>query len=104
MCVGQLSSELSFFAFLNGVVLFKILVIFRGGIALSQPKEMPNVELKDRFLLTFYEASAYFGIGVSRLREICKDPRIDFIVQTGEKKVMIVRPKLEEYIMSRHVI
>ncbi len=71
---------------------------------MSTPKEMPFVEVKDRFLLTFHEASAYFGIGLNRLREICKEPGCDFTIQTGERKTMIIRSKMEKYIMEHSYI
>ncbi len=71
---------------------------------MSAPKEMPTVEIKDKFLLTFHEASAYFGIGLNRLREICRDPGCDFIIQTGERKTMIIRPKMEQHIIEHSYI
>jgi hypothetical protein len=63
-----------------------------------------DVPIKDRYLLTYYEAAAYFGIGINRLREICKDPACSFVITTGEKKTMVIRTKLEEYIAEHRYI
>ena len=52
---------------------------------MSTPKKKIDVPIKDRYLLTYYEAAAYFGIGINRLREICKDPACSFVITTGEK-------------------
>ena len=71
---------------------------------MSKPKEVPFVEIQDRFLLTFHEASAYFGIGLNRLREICKEPGCDFTIQTGERKTMIIRAKMEQYMLEHSFI
>ena len=71
---------------------------------MSTPKNKPDVPIKERFLLTYYEASAYFGIGINRLRELCRDPACSFVVTTGEKKTMVIRSKLEEYIAERRYI
>ena len=50
------------------------------------------------------EAIAYFEIGIKRLREICKDPACSFVITTGEKKTMVIRTKLEEYIAEHRYI
>ncbi len=50
---------------------------------------------------TLTEVAEYFGIGINRLREIAKDPACDFTVNVGSKKLMIIRPKFEEF-LSNH--
>ena len=71
---------------------------------MSTPKDKIVVPIKDRNLLTYYEATAYFGIGINRLRELCRDPACSFVVTTGEKKTMVIRRKLEEYIADHRYI
>lgn len=75
-----------------------------GDMNMSTPKKKIDVPIKDRYLLTYYEAAAYFGIGINRLREICKDPACNFVITTGEKKTMGIRKKLEEYIAEHRYI
>ena len=71
---------------------------------MSTPKKKPDVPINERYLLTYYEAAAYFGIGINRLREISKEPSCSFVVTTGEKKTMVIRPKLEQYITDHRFI
>ena len=98
----ELAMSLMFFAFCYED---RIISLLRGEMMnMSMPKEVPFVEIKDRFLLTFHEASAYFGIGLNRLREICKEPSCDFIIQTGERKTMIIRSKMEQYMLEHSFI
>jgi hypothetical protein len=71
---------------------------------MSSSKNKPEVPIRERYLLNYYEAAAYFGIGINRLRELCRDPACSFVVTTGEKKTMVIRPKLEEYIAEHRYI
>ena len=71
---------------------------------MSTSKNKPEVPIRERYLLNYYEAAVYFGIGINRLRELCRDPACNFVVTTGEKKTMVIRPKLEEYIAEHRYI
>lgn len=71
---------------------------------MSTSKNKPEVPIRERYLLNYYEATAYFGIGINLLRELCRDPACSFVVTTGEKKTMVIRPKLEEYIAEHRYI
>ena len=71
---------------------------------MSTSKNKPEVPIRERYLLNYYEAAPYFGIGINRLRELCRDPACSFVVTTGEKKTMVIRPKLEEYIAEHRYI
>ena len=65
---------------------------------MSAPKKKAELPIGERYLLAFYDAAAYFGIGINSLRALCKDPACDFAITTGARKTMIIRPKLESYI------
>ncbi|MCR5726667.1 MAG: DNA-binding protein [Lachnospiraceae bacterium] len=60
--------------------------------------------MSERYLLTFYEAAAYFGLGINRLRSMSKEPDCNYAVTTCNRKTMIIRPKLEEYINSHRYL
>lgn len=60
-----------------------------------------NVPLNQRYGFNVYEASAYSGIGVTKLRSIMKSPDCDFVIKVGVKKDIIRREKFEEY-LNKH--
>ena len=51
-----------------------------------------------------FNTNKYFGIGLDKLREMVKEPSCNFAVQVGEKKQMIIRTKLEEYLIENRLI
>ena len=55
------------------------------------------VPIHEKYLLTMKEASAYFNIGVKRLRRLAEDNMDAFGVYNGNR-YMIIRPKFEEYL------
>ena len=69
-----------------------------------KPQNLEEVPIKDKFMITIYEANKYFGIGLDKLREMVKEPSCNFAVQVGEKKQMIIRTKLEEYLIENRLI
>ena len=72
---------------------------------MSTPKKRSEVPLSQRYLLSYYEAASYFGLGINRLREmVARDPSCNFAVTTGNRKTMIIRPKLEEYINAHRYL
>lgn len=62
-------------------------------------KKTPNVEIKDKILLTIEEAAAYSGISETTLRGRLREGSYDFILKNGTK-TMIKRKKLERYLDS----
>ena len=69
-----------------------------------KPQKLEEVPIKDKFMLTIYESNEYFGLGLDKLRSMVKEPSCSFVVQVGEKKQMIIRCKLEEYLMENRLI
>ena len=53
--------------------------------------------------LTLEEASAYFGIGVKKLREITSDRRCTAVLWCGTKR-LIKRKQFEEYLSKAYSI
>ncbi len=55
-------------------------------------------ELACKYALSVEEASAYFGIGVKKMRQIIEyQPDADFLLHNGAKN-LIKRKKFEEFI------
>lgn len=71
---------------------------------MSAPKNKPVVPISQKYLLDFYEAAEYFGIGINRIRDLAKEPDCEFSVKTSDRKTMIIRVKFEEYITNHRVI
>ena len=53
--------------------------------------------------LTLEEASAYFNIGIHKLREMTDSDRCPFVLWVGQKR-LIKRKKLEEYLLRTYSI
>lgn len=63
-----------------------------------------RVDLKDKFLLTFEEASRYFGIGENKLRNMADyEENPDWILQNGCRK-LIKRVRLENILLESETI
>ena len=56
-----------------------------------------NVPLSEKYLLTIHEASAYFNIGIKKLRRMAESNEGKFALQMGNR-YLIVRGKFEDYI------
>ena len=55
------------------------------------------VPIWEKSNLTLEEASAYFGIGINKLRELTNDKNCQFVIWCGSKR-LIKRKLLEEYV------
>ena len=58
---------------------------------------------KDKYALTVEEAAAYFGIGVSKLRELTDEQGCQFVLWNGSKR-LIKRALLEKFLDSTYSI
>lgn len=66
--------------------------------------ERKTISLSDKFLLTFTEASRYFGIGENKLRNmanIANNP--DWLLYNGSRQ-LIKRVRLEEILLKSETI
>ena len=57
----------------------------------------PDVPVWKKSNLTLEEASAYFGIGINKLRELTNDSNNKFVIWVGNKR-LIKRRLFEEYL------
>ena len=55
------------------------------------------VPIPEKYLLTIREASAYFNLGVKRLRRLAEDNTDNFSLCNGSR-YLIIRPKFEKYL------
>lgn len=58
---------------------------------------MKQIPIWEKVNLTLEEAAAYSGIGQNKLREITNDPRCDFVLWVGTKR-LIKREQLVAYL------
>lgn len=63
----------------------------------EEEKAVPTVRLCDKWLLTITETSQYFGIGQGTLKRISDDPKCDFVLWIGRKR-MFKRVQLEKFL------
>lgn len=66
--------------------------------------ESNNVSLKDKFLLTFTEASKYFGIGECKLRNMANiEDNPSWILYNGQR-ALVKRVQLEKILLESETI
>ena len=56
-----------------------------------------NIQIRDKFCPTVEEASAYFNLGVKKIRQIAQEQNGNLSVLNGSK-VLIKRKKFEEFL------
>lgn len=63
-----------------------------------------NIPICEKYGLNIVEASEYFGIGETKLREmINENPKATYILKNG-KKTIIKRKQFEKYLDEQYVI
>ena len=62
-----------------------------------------DVPIHEKSNLTLEEASAYFGIGINKLREITNDNNCNFVLWIGSKR-LIKRKLCETYLEKQFSI
>ncbi|MBR2511437.1 MAG: excisionase family DNA-binding protein [Firmicutes bacterium] len=64
---------------------------------MTKEEKLAVVPLWERTTLTVEEASAYTGIGVTKLRQMSDEKGCEFVFWLGNKR-MLKRKKLEEFL------
>lgn len=64
---------------------------------------MKNVPIWEKANLSMEEASAYFGIGINKLREMTNDSNCPYVLWNGNKR-MIKRKALEKLLEAAYSI
>lgn len=60
-------------------------------------REIGNVDIKDKVLLTIREAAKYSNIGINAIDSLLKEPHCPFVFYVGNKK-LVKRLEFEQYI------
>lgn len=64
---------------------------------------MKEVPIWEKSNLTLEEAAAYSGVGINKLREISNQPRCNFVLFVGNKR-LIKRKLLDKYLDESYSI
>lgn len=65
---------------------------------------MKSVDIPNKFLLTFEEASRYFGIGENKLRNMADfEDNPDWVLYNGKRR-LIKRVRLEKILLESETI
>lgn len=56
-----------------------------------------SVPIWEKAALTLEEAAAYTSIGINKLRKLTNNPRCEFVIYVGRKR-LIKRKNLEKYL------
>ena len=62
-----------------------------------------QVPIWEKYALTVDEASAYFGIGTGKIRELTNDNDCNFVLWVGNKR-LIKKQLFEKYLSSAYSI
>lgn len=66
-------------------------------------KNIKDVAIADKALLTLEEAAKYFNIGINKLRIMTNEENCPYVVWNGSKR-LIKRKLFEEYLYSSYSI
>ncbi|MCR5383149.1 MAG: excisionase family DNA-binding protein [Saccharofermentans sp.] len=69
----------------------------------SAKHSKPEVPIWEKALLTIDEASAYFNIGVNKLRELTNDENCPYVLWSGSRR-LIKRKLFEEHLSDLYSI
>lgn len=58
-----------------------------------------EIPLQERYMISLKEASAYFHIGIKKMRRMAEDNEGGFALFLGNR-YLICRPKFEEYLLK----
>ena len=61
------------------------------------PPSGQTIPTADKYALTIRESSAYFNIGVKKMRKLAEENLGRFAVQSGNR-FLIIRPKFEHFL------
>ena len=68
-----------------------------------QGKTNEYIPIKDKLNLTIKEASAYSGIGETKIRELLHEKGCPFLLKIGNKN-LVKRKEFEKYIDNKHFL
>lgn len=78
----------------------QVKVVVTGENSEANDDNLPLSQLQYKVLLSVEEACRLFGLGQNCLRDALRNPKCPFAIKVGGKKQLVVRKKLEDYIME----
>jgi len=73
------------------------------GVKIMNKKEKEIVPIWEKPYLSLEEASAYFGIGINKLRELTNHNKCKYVLWNGSKR-LIKRKIFDEYLTEEYSI
>ena len=62
-----------------------------------------EIAIENKYNLTIEEASAYFNVGIERIRQIAEEHKSEFVIMVGTKK-LLKKKKMEHFFDNIMVI
>lgn len=74
-------------------------MLVKGGVYMA----VKDVPIWEKSNLTLEEASAYFGIGINKLRDLTNDKNCPYVIWCGRKR-LIKRKAFEAYLEKMYSV
>lgn len=73
-------------------------IVFKVKMKIERIDKMKqNIPVWEKITMTIEEAAEYSSIGINKIREISSDPRCNFVIYIGKKR-LIKRKEFEKFI------
>jgi len=96
LCKGATLDEMVFKLKLSKATISRI--VFKLKIKIERIDKMKqNVPVWEKITMTIEEAAEYSSIGINKIRELSSDPRCNFVIYVGKKR-LIKRKEFEKFI------
>lgn len=96
LCKGTTLDEMVFKLKLSKATISRI--VFKIKMKIERIDKMKqNVPVWEKITMTVEEAAEYSSIGINKIRELSSDPRCNFVIYVGKKR-LIKRKEFEKFI------
>lgn len=96
LCKGTTLDEMVFKLKLSKATISRI--VFKVKMKIERIDKMKqNVPVWEKITMTVEEAAEYSSIGINKIRELSSDPRCNFVIYVGKKR-LIKRKEFEKFI------
>ena len=73
-------------------------IVFKVKMKIERIDKMKqNIPVWEKITMTIEEAAEYSSIGINKIRELSSDPRCNFVIYIGKKR-LIKRKEFEKFI------
>lgn len=96
LCKGTTLDEMVFKLKLSKATISRI--VFKIKMKMERIDKMKqNIPVWEKITMTVEEAAEYSSIGINKIRELSSDPRCNFVIYIGKKR-LIKRKEFEKFI------